>query len=119
MLSTSKYRQFEVRARRMRNDEIRRMIRAVASALASAARRLRKQPRRDATKLVRPLPALGEAVANTPQPGEDALPVRHVRERVLLQPLAIKKHALVVAARAEVASPAEEGERIICPHVSR
>jgi len=41
--------------------------------------------------------------------------VRHRRKHVLLDPFAVEEHALLVAARAEVARLTGEGEQIIVP----
>ena len=50
-----------------------------------------------------------------PRQREHVLPVRHRREHVLLDPLAVRQHALLVAARAEVPGLARVGEQELVP----
>ncbi len=52
-----------------------------------------------------------EARAQEPRDGEDVLPVRHGREHVLLDALAVEQHPLLVAARTEVARLAGVGDQ--------
>ena len=73
----------------------------------------RRAASRDPAQLSQPLTAPSEDGPQQPRHGEDLLPVRHERENVLIDPLAIQEHALMVATGSEIARLAGEGEQIV------
>ena len=75
--------------------------------------RIDEQSRSDAAKLTEPRPVPPEDQAQESRQSEDVLPVRHRRENGLFDPLAVEQHALLVAARAEVARLARVGEQVV------
>ena len=74
-----------------------------------------EKPSRDPAQLSQPIAAPSENGPQQPWHGENVLAVRHWRKHVLLDPLAVQKHALLVTARAEVARLAGESEQGVVP----
>jgi len=71
---------------------------------------LKEQLRDDLAEGAQAFPVLGDVRAQQLRQGEHILAVRDGGEDVLLDPFAVGEHALLVAARAEVARLAGEGE---------
>src|SRR5688572_5898995 len=75
--------------------------------------RLREQSGDDAAELSEKRAAVSEERPDELRNGEDILPVRNRPQHATLDPLAVGKHALLMAVRAEVARLAGEGEQQI------
>ena len=84
------------RSRRRRSSFQGTSPRAACSPRASCAPRHPRPPRRNAPSAASTC-RCGLNVTNQPRQGEDMLPVRHARKKVLLDPLAVEKHALLMA----------------------
>jgi len=74
-----------------------------------------KGARSDAAQLAQPRPVPAEDRARQLGQREHVLPVRHRREHVLLDPIAVQQDALLVADGAEVARLARVGEQELVP----